>query len=383
MCGVDTPLLMSLNDMDALGMDLRTMNNELFFDGRGQKLARDEKNRLVLKWKYRVECLYTDRELHKFHRAFGHTSVDRIMKSLQAADYSQLDGGTRSKLHDIEHKCESCQYNSSRPKHFSIPQHYLGNRFNHVVKVDIFKVDDGEVLHVICTGTDFTAARFTSQRNATAEEIWRLIRLCWIDVYVDPPDVIRVDQGSNLSKSFMNTACTFYGIKLDPISTEAAWRVGTVERKHSLIRHAYDSIKRVVPSMSKEEWLQMAVKTVNDTVDVSGVSPTYAVFGANPRPFPALSKHHAPINADRAKAMESAKRTVKKARAQQSVERARVSHPPFRGEARFSIGDNVLVYRTATKAWEGQYQIMEIVGEVDVVVKNITTGSRSTFEQLY
>jgi hypothetical protein len=78
----------------------------------------------------------------------------------------------------------------------------------------------------------------------------------------------------------MNTACAFHGIKLDPIPTEAAWRVGTVERKHSLIRHANDSIKRELPSMSKEEWLQMAVKTVNDTVDVSGVSPTYAVFGA-------------------------------------------------------------------------------------------------------
>jgi hypothetical protein len=276
MSGVDTPLLMSLYDMDVLGMGLRTMNSELFIDGRGQKLARDEKNRLVLKWKYRVECLYIDRELHKFHRAFGHTSVDRIMKSLQAADYSQQDEGTRSKLQDIERTCESCQYNSSRPKHFhfSISQHYLGNRFNHVVEVDIFKVDDGEVLHVNCTGTGFTAARFMSQRNATAEEIWRLIRLCWIDVYVGPPDGIRVVQGSNLWKSFMNTACAFHGIKLDPIPTEAAWRVGTAERKHSLTRHAYDSIKREVPSMSKEEWLQMAVKTVNDTVDVSGVSPT-------------------------------------------------------------------------------------------------------------
>jgi hypothetical protein len=78
--------------------------------------------------------------------------------------------------------------------------------------------------------------------------------------------------------------------------------------------------------------------------------------------------------------MESAKRTIEKARAQQSVERARISHPPFRGEARFSIGDNVPVYRTATKAWEGPYQAMEFVGEADVVVKNITTGSHSTFE---
>jgi hypothetical protein len=147
MSGVDTPLLMSLNDMDALGMDLRTMNSELFIDGWGQKLARDEKNRLVLKWKYRVECLYTDRELLKFHRAFGHTSVDRIMKSLHAADYSQLDEGTGSKLQDIERKCECCQYNSSRPKHFSISQHYLGNRFNHVVEVDIFKVDTPRYLH--------------------------------------------------------------------------------------------------------------------------------------------------------------------------------------------------------------------------------------------
>jgi hypothetical protein len=49
MSGVDTPLLMSLNAMDALGMDLRTRNSEFHINGRGQKLTRDEKNRLVLK----------------------------------------------------------------------------------------------------------------------------------------------------------------------------------------------------------------------------------------------------------------------------------------------------------------------------------------------
>jgi hypothetical protein len=53
-----------------------------------------------------------------FHRAYGRTSVDRIIKSITAADYSQLDDGNRSKLQGLQRKCESCQYNSSSLKQF-------------------------------------------------------------------------------------------------------------------------------------------------------------------------------------------------------------------------------------------------------------------------
>lgn len=87
---------------------------------------------------------------------------------------------------------------------------------------DVDHFDDGDLVHVVDTATRFNAARFTpSLKNPSSQEVWNAIKLCWIDVYLGPPDVLQVDQGSNFNSSFLQTACATNGIELKTIPTEA------------------------------------------------------------------------------------------------------------------------------------------------------------------
>ena len=62
-------------------------------------------------------------------------------------------------------------------------------------------IDKRPVLHVVDEGTHFMTARWLP--NMTSSETWKAIRRCWIDVYLGPPDFLRVYQSTNLvSKEF-------------------------------------------------------------------------------------------------------------------------------------------------------------------------------------
>jgi hypothetical protein len=155
--------------------------------------------------------------------------------------------------------------NAARPRHFSISGRH-GGRFNHLIEADVIALpdQDGNAIHVTCVGTGLNAARvLTSQ---TAEEAWKHIRQCWMETYFGSPDILRVDQGSNLSKSYIQTACINRGIELQAIPTEAAWRVGSVERRHASIKLAYKKVKDDLHHLDPATWSSMAVKAANDAV---------------------------------------------------------------------------------------------------------------------
>jgi hypothetical protein len=66
---------------------------------------------------------------------------------------------------------------------------------------------------------------------------------------------------------------------------EAYNSVGKIERYHGLLRRAYKIIcnKLRDTKTSAKISLQIAVKTVNDSVGPDGIIPTLLVFGAYPR----------------------------------------------------------------------------------------------------
>jgi hypothetical protein len=80
----------------------------------------------------------------------------------------------------------------------------------------------------------------------------------------------------------------------------------------------------------------VAVKATNEAVDENGISPTYAVFGAHPRPIPALSKRLMPTTEDRIRSIESARRAIEKQKAAEAVKHARTATGPFPPENRFA-----------------------------------------------
>ena len=64
---------------------------------------------------------------------------------------------------------------------------------------------------------------------------------------------------------------------------EAHNSIGLVERYHVPLRRTYDIISKELPLLGKEERLQIAVKTINDTAGPDGLMPTLLVFDTYPR----------------------------------------------------------------------------------------------------
>lgn len=216
---------MSSQDLDGLGYDMRTGTRTLWAKDRVHPLQRDYPNgphnlhvdvdgRSVIRWGYAASALFTDSELRRFHQSYGHNSVDKIMLSLQEAGFDELPESTREKMNDIARQCDAYQRNTVKPRHFSISLNWRGQTFNHVILADVVHFDDGDLVHVIDSATRLNAAKFTqSTKNPTGVEIWNAIKLCWIDVYLGPPDVLQVDQGRNFNATFVQTACAMNGIK--------------------------------------------------------------------------------------------------------------------------------------------------------------------------
>ena len=227
-----------------------------------------------------MSCFYTIAELSRLHRRFGHPSVDKLAALLRRADPKKFSESTRNALQKITDECRLCQFESQRPRRFKFTIRDE-KTFNPSIYIDVQYIDSKPILHVVDEATLYQAARWLDK--VSAEEVWKALRLCWIDVYVGPPDMITHDAATNfLSKNFGYNASLMH-ISTKSVPVEAEYSMSIVERYHSPLRRAYRIIRAEAPSMDKESALQAAVKALNDSAGPDGLIPTLLVYGALPR----------------------------------------------------------------------------------------------------
>jgi hypothetical protein len=203
----------------------------------------------------------------------------------------------------------------------------------------------------------------------TTQHVWETLRICWIDVYLGPPDLINHDAGTNLRSTEFQQYARSLNITTKEVPVEAAHSIGIVERYHKPLRRAYEVIMDELKGSEKGTlWdkasaLQMAVKAVNDTAGPDGITPTLLVFGAFPR-LSALDPP-APSIAQRAAAIKKAMAEIVKLRATRQVTEAlRTRNGPRTEELHaLPIGSDVLVWRVHLKKWKGPYKLLSIQGE--------------------
>ncbi|KAI1003444.1 hypothetical protein K3495_g4765 [Podosphaera aphanis] len=110
-----------------------------------------------------------------------------------------------------------------------------------------------------------------------------MLRLCWIDVYNGPLEVIVHDAGTNFDSAEFRKNANSISVDIKCIPTESPHSIGGVERYRGSLRRSYKIINEELPDTSKEIKLQMAIKAINDTAGPKGIVPTLLVFGAYPR----------------------------------------------------------------------------------------------------
>ena len=313
----DTSFLLSLADIDRLRVYLNNVENILVGDNHVTPVVRRFGHPFLL-WKTAVQsyitqsfntnpCYLTDTELRQLHRRFGHPSMTKLRALLEQSGHgNDLD---KTVLEKLTKYCIFCQKHSKSPGRFKFTLRQDVN-FNHSVIVDIMYIDNSPIFHVVDEATRFQAAKWLS--NVSTKHTWDTLRLCWIDVYLGPPDYILHDAGKNfVSKKFQQLA-TSMTITTQSIPVEAHWSIGIVEQYHGVLCRTYKIIIDDLQGtrVTKEAALQIAVKAINDTAGPNGLVPTLLVFGAYPRmhnmdpPAPTITQRAAAV----AKAMDEVRK---------------------------------------------------------------------------
>jgi hypothetical protein len=377
----DTPFLLCLADLDSLGVYYNNIQNLLIGPSGSAPVPVVRRfGHPFMLWNQAlhayindsiqsqgISCYLTAPELRQLHRRFGHPSANRLYSLLERSGHAE-DVDKRL-LQRLTRLCEHCQKHGKSPGRFKFTLRDKDIDFNHSIFVDIMYIDHQPVLHIIDEATRYQAARF--MKDMTAKHTWDLLRLCWIDTYVGPPDQITHDAGKNfISKEFRQYAKGM-AISTKSVPVEAHWSVGLIERAHPILRRAYevifDDLQVSNTKLSRDMVLQMAVKAVNDTAGPQGLIPTLLVYGTYPRMID--SDLPAPSVQERAEAIRKAMNEVAKLRAQTQVKEAlnQRNGPDTSAIHDTPINSKVLVWREGNTGqsgyWDGPFRLIGINNE--------------------
>ena len=362
----DTPFLLCLQDMDKMGVYYNNLSDEVIHPSGCHPIVRNFGHPFII-WGTPAIHYLTEVELRQLHRRFGHPAVDRLTRILERAGHD--DPKHYALLRKITRFCTLCQKHGQAPKRFkfTLRDDII---FNHTIYVDVMYINSSPVLHAVDEATKYQAARWLE--NMTAQQTWDMLRLCWIDTYLGPPDLIVHDAGTNFTASEFKQNAHAMHIRTKGVPTEAAQSMGIVERYHAPLRRAYEVISEELKGVTSNRViiLQMAVKAVNDTAGPNGLVPTLLVFGAYPRlsdldpPSPTITQ--------RTVAIKKAMREVDKLAATRRITDAlrQRNGPRIEHIHDLNIGSDVLVWRVHEKAWTGPYKLLSVEEETATVEVN-------------
>ena len=369
----DTPFLLSLADLDAIGYYYNNLKNCLCArDGSEIPVAR-RFGHPFLTWGTSLQsycigtyingdgddeaptCQLSDQELRQLHRRFGHPSPKRLIDLLTKSGH-EFD---KSSIRTLTKFCISCQKHARPPGRFRFTIKDDMD-FNCSIIIDIMYLDTPRrpVLHVIDEATRFQAAKFL--KNISSSTIWNALRKCWIDTYLGPPDMVTTDSGTQFTAPLFKVQATSMGITTYCVPIEAHHSIGMVERYHTPLRRAFEVIDADIgpcdDDPKKRTILQMAVKAVNDTAGPNGLTPTLLAFGAYPR----MVKTDISVTSItmRRKAIDRAMQAVSEIHAKRNVEDAlrHRSGPDVEDIQDALVGSEVLVFRESGN-WDGPFKL--------------------------
>lgn len=142
-----------------------------------------------------TKCFYTTSEFNHLRCHFGHRNTDNLMNLLRKADLDTVQEGTRNTIQYIAESYDSCEKLSSLPHGFKFTLRD-DSQFNSTIYVNLLWIDKKTILHVVDESTRYQAARWVP--TVSAEALWKALYLCWIDVYMGPPDVIAHNTRKNV-----------------------------------------------------------------------------------------------------------------------------------------------------------------------------------------
>src|SRR6266702_6872748 len=141
--------------------------------------------------------------------------------------------------------------------------------------------------------------------------------MCWIDIYLGPPDIITHDTGKNFISKEFKQYTIILGTAIRNVPVEAHNSVKIVECYHGPLHRIYHIIITELLDIGKDIALQMAFKAINDSIGLNGLIFTLLVFKA----YPHIVESNVPNSTvvKQAAALKKAMEEVKKLKAERQV----------------------------------------------------------------
>lgn len=276
------PFMLSLRDMDRLGVYLDNHSNKIIHKESGNCVGVTWKWRhALLVWLQIQACYYTEQDLRNMHIHFGHPSVSKLRNVLKRASGQHKKKSTHRFLEKIQQHCDYCQHFGVKPERLKFTLLDDVVSFNDTIYCDILTIEKLPVLHVGDEAKRFQAAH--RLENMKTEELWNKLKMCWINVYLGPPDIITHDAASNfVARAFQRNA-DFLHIRCKEVLIEVANRMSLVERYHAPLRRAFGITREECPGIPFDDALLAVVKGLNNSTGPDNIFPTLLVFGAMTR----------------------------------------------------------------------------------------------------
>ena len=281
MMQTNTSFLLCLQNMNKLRVYLNNLKDQIVLKNEFTiSIVRFHKH-LFLIWDLTSINYLTDIELRQLHRRFKHSLINKLVRTLKRADYN--DPAHRQMLQQITDFCTFCQKHSRSPDRFKFTLKNENNAyFNHTIVIDVLYIDDNPILQIVDEKTSFQIARWLT--NISASHIWDMLRLCWINVYVESSDVIVHDAETNFDNIEFRQNAKTLNIQTKCVFIEVANSIGLIKKYHVSLKRVYLIIitKLKDQDFIKEIRLQMIIKAVNDTIEYNDLVLTLLVFGTYP-----------------------------------------------------------------------------------------------------
>ncbi len=285
----NTSFLLSLADMNRLKFYFNNVENILFMIIKNRDLSiirRFEHDFLLWKNSHSLHsyitqsfnsnfCYLTDVELRQLHKRFEHLFIMKLHEFLKRFDHEVK----KSVIEKLTKFCTFCQKYAKSFERFKFTLKNENVNFNYSIIVDVMYIENSLILHVVDEATRFQIAKWLS--NISVKHIWEMLRLCWIDVYLDLSDHILIDVDKNFASREFRQFAISMTIIIKAVFVEVHWSIDVVKRYHAELRRAYQMIfenLNTESAINKEIMLQMIVKAINDTVDFDELMLIVLIF---------------------------------------------------------------------------------------------------------
>ncbi len=245
---INLPLLIWLDILDKHKLYVNNVENILVCVSPKWILQLTRKHGHIF-YEWSNEILYTERELIRIHRHFYHPHPDNVFNLMKRANDPHSNSETLKKFETVFQKCESFQRPADQPGRFRVSLPNGDIVFNRTLLTDLMSVESKTVLHIVCKGTAFSAAKFA--RGESSRDVSNDYVRIWVNPYKSHPQVIHADYGPQFRSNEWKTLLNMCGIKLETSGVESHNALGICER---IMSSCDRYIERFVQSI--RNWIQ-------------------------------------------------------------------------------------------------------------------------------